>query len=182
VEQDPPPRSGRDEDEDEPSSPEHELRGDERLYTGEPVETDTGLRRPRQMNVGGDNMEGGGEWPDPDAPAVPGAIGWDVPAATPPPGYTESESHSRVTADHDEIRSWVESHGGRPVRARPSGAPEEPGVPQIDFLHGRGDRSLEPVDWDEWFLLFDANDLAVLFRDGEDDDWDYASVEFVRRR
>ncbi len=168
-------------DEDEPSSPEHELHGDERLYTGEPVETDIGLRRPRQMNVGGDNMEGGGEWPDPDAPAAPGAIGWDVTSATPPTGYAGSETRSRITADHDEIRSWVEDRGGTPVRARPSGAPEELGVPEIDFLHGRGDRSLEPVDWDQWFEMFDMYELAVLFRDGEGEGWEHASVEFVRR-
>lgn len=179
MEREPPSRRS---DPDEPSSPEHELHGDERMYTGEPVETETGLRRPRQMNVGGENMEGGGEWPDPDAPPAPGAIGWDEP---PPPttasGSAESESHSRVTADHDEIRSWVEDHGGAPVRARPSGAPDDAGVPQIDFLHGRGDRSLEPVDWDEWFRMFDAYELALLFRDGEEEGWDRATVEFVRR-
>src|SRR5262249_36860953 len=117
----PPPRSDR-LVRDEPTSPEHELQGDERMYTGEPVQTKTGTRRPRQMNVGPDNMEGG-EWPDPDAPAAPGAIGWE----------------------------------------------------------GRGDRSPEPVKWDAWFRMFDSYELAVLFRDGEDDDWDRASVEFVRR-
>jgi hypothetical protein len=177
VEGDPPPRP----DADEPSSPEHELQGDERMYTGEPVETETGVRRPRQMNVGGENMEGGGEWPDPDAAAAPGAIGWDAAPPTTPFESAESASRSRITADHDEIRSWVEHHGGTPVRARPSGAPEDPGVPQIDFLHGRGDRSLQPVDWDEWFRMFDTYELAVMFRDDEEDGWDRASVEFVRR-
>jgi hypothetical protein len=178
VERDPRSRSSGP---DEASSPEHELEGDERMYTGEPVETETGLRRPQQMNVGVDNMEGGGEWPDPDAPAAPGAVGWDAAPATTPPGYAENEARSRVTADHDEIRSWVEDHGGRPVRARSSGAPEDAGVPQIDFLDGRGDRSLEPVDWDEWFRMFEMYELAVLFRDGEEEGWDRASVEFVRR-
>jgi hypothetical protein len=43
---------------------------DSKMYTGEPVETERGTRRPQQMNVGRDNMEGGGEWPDPKtAPA-----------------------------------------------------------------------------------------------------------------
>jgi hypothetical protein len=48
--------------------PDEELEGDERLYTGEPVETEDGLRRPQQMNVGPGNEEGGGEWPDPETP------------------------------------------------------------------------------------------------------------------
>ena len=41
----------------------HKLVADERMYTGEPVETDEGLRRPQQMAVGKDNVEGGGEFP-----------------------------------------------------------------------------------------------------------------------
>jgi hypothetical protein len=167
---------------DDSSSAAHELEGDERMYTGEPVETETGLRRPQQMNVGIDNMEGGGEWPDPDAPASPGATGWDrrrmsAPAA----GASRGARDSHITADHDEIRTWVEDHGGRPVRARAPDAPADRGLPQIDFLHGRGDRSLEPVEWDEWFRMFDDYGLAVLFRDGDEERWDRASLEFVRR-
>ena len=41
---------------------------DSKMYTGEPVDTPEGTRRPQQMNVGADNMEGGGEWPDPETP------------------------------------------------------------------------------------------------------------------
>jgi hypothetical protein len=35
------------------------------MYTGEPVDDGDDVRRPQQMNVGVDNMDGGGEWPDP---------------------------------------------------------------------------------------------------------------------
>jgi len=52
-----------------------ELVGDERMYTGEPVETEAGPRRPQQMNVGVENMQGGGEWPDPKTPPSEGASG-----------------------------------------------------------------------------------------------------------
>jgi hypothetical protein len=52
-----------------------ELDDDERMYTGEPVETSEGTYRPRQMNVGKDNMEGGGEWPDPHTEARGSAPG-----------------------------------------------------------------------------------------------------------
>jgi len=158
----------------------HELEGDERMYTGEPVETESGLRRPQQMNVGEENMEGGGEWPDPHAPAAPGAPGWDRQhGAARVPGVRQHDSDARITADHGDIRAWVEAHGGRPVRARPPGTGAA-GVPQIDFLEGRGDRSLELIGWDEWFRVFDDNDLALLFRDG-DAQADSPSVEFVRR-
>jgi hypothetical protein len=60
---------------DEVPGPDGELTGDERMYTGEPVETEDGPRRPQQMNVGVENMEGGGEWPDPNTPPSEGASG-----------------------------------------------------------------------------------------------------------
>jgi hypothetical protein len=41
---------------------------DIRNYTGEPVETDDGIVIPQQMNVGSDNMAGGGEWPTGERP------------------------------------------------------------------------------------------------------------------
>jgi hypothetical protein len=52
------------------------LEGDERMYTGEPVDDGEQVRRPQQMNAAGrDNIEGGGEWPDPETPPSPGAPG-----------------------------------------------------------------------------------------------------------
>jgi hypothetical protein len=64
-------------DQDGRSDPYRDLTGDERMYTGEPVETDEGVRRPQQMSVGKDNVEGGGEFPDPNTPPrapAPGAF------------------------------------------------------------------------------------------------------------
>jgi hypothetical protein len=60
---------------DDSRRPEHKLVGDERMYTGEPVETDEGTYRPQQMNVGYENMQGSGEFPDPNAPPKPGSVG-----------------------------------------------------------------------------------------------------------
>jgi hypothetical protein len=50
---------------------------DERLYSTVPLETEDGEVVIRQQNVGPDNMEGGGEWPDPDTPPRPPAPGAD---------------------------------------------------------------------------------------------------------
>jgi hypothetical protein len=45
---------------------------EERLYTGEPLETEDGIEVPQQMPVGEENVEGGGEFPDPNAePQLP---------------------------------------------------------------------------------------------------------------
>ena len=48
-----------------------------RLYTTEPLETDEGTIVIQQQNVGKDNMEGGGEWPDPHTAPQPPAPGAD---------------------------------------------------------------------------------------------------------
>lgn len=58
-----------------PPAADEPLEGDERLYTGEPVDDGEHVRRPQQMNAGRDNIEGGGEWPDPESPPAPGAPG-----------------------------------------------------------------------------------------------------------
>lgn len=46
-----------------------------RLYTSAPVETDEGTVVIQQQNVGGENEDGGGEWPDPETPPQPPAPG-----------------------------------------------------------------------------------------------------------
>jgi hypothetical protein len=57
---------------------------EERLYSGEPLETAEGTRVPRQQPVGPESA-GGGEFPDPETPPVlpaPGAAA-DTSAETP---------------------------------------------------------------------------------------------------
>ena len=73
--EEPNPQRPDDSDERPTRRPDEALQGDERMYTGEPVETEDGPRRPQQMNVGVENMEGGGEWPDPHTPPRPGSVG-----------------------------------------------------------------------------------------------------------
>lgn len=75
---------------DQASSPAQDP--EERLYSGEELETEDGTRVPRQMNVGPDNMEGGGEWPDPHTPPqapAPGAFGESPRPAHPTDQRTE---------------------------------------------------------------------------------------------
>jgi hypothetical protein len=58
---------------------------DRKMYTGETLDTPEGPKTPQQMNVGVDNEEGGGEWPDPDTPPqapAPGSAEGDDAGAT----------------------------------------------------------------------------------------------------
>jgi hypothetical protein len=84
---------------------------------------------------------------------------------------SDTKSKTRTTTDHEEIRRWVEEHGGRPVIVRGT-EDGDGGVLRIDFPGGAGEESLEPVDWDDWFRIFDDRGLAFLYQqeraDGED--------------
>jgi hypothetical protein len=69
------------------------------------------------------------------------------------------------TTDHDEIRNWVESHDGHPatVKSTVRGG-QKAGILRIDFPGFSGERSLKPVDWDEWFQVFEQQKLAFLYQ------------------
>jgi hypothetical protein len=76
-------------------------------------------------------------------------------------------SSATTTTDHDEIRKWVEKRGGHPAvvaETRGKGG----GLLRIDFDEpgGDGDERLERIGWDEFFRIFDKNDVAFL-RDEE---------------
>ena len=81
-------------------------------------------------------------------------------------------SETKTTTDHDEIRRWVEEHGGTPASVRGTESNGSAGVLRIDFPGGAGEDRLEHISWDEWFGTFDASNLAFLYQErkasGED--------------
>ena len=81
-----------------------------------------------------------------------------------------SESHT--TTDHDEIRRWVEEHGGQPASVRGTESGDGAGVLRVDFPGGAGEDQLEHIGWDEWFEKFEKENLAFLYQEqkasGED--------------
>ena len=78
-------------------------------------------------------------------------------------GRRSSTSH--VLTDHDEIRRWAEQRKAAPACVRGTGAGKDPGMIRLDFPGFSGSRSLEHIDWDEWFRAFDENNLALLVQD-----------------
>jgi hypothetical protein len=72
-------------------------------------------------------------------------------------------SSASTTTDHNEIRHWVEEHGGRPSMVKTEG---EGGILRIDF--GEPEEALQEVSWDEFFEVFDDNKLAFLYQDEGD--------------
>jgi hypothetical protein len=74
-----------------------------------------------------------------------------------------TDSDTRTTTDHDEIRRWVEQHGGTPARVPGTGDDNGPGRLRIDFPAGAGEDQLEHISWEEWFQEFDENNLAFQY-------------------
>jgi hypothetical protein len=86
-------------------------------------------------------------------------------------------SEATTTTDHDAIRGWIEERNGRPAKVDTGG---DGGILRVDF--GDPDEGLEPIDWDEFFEIFDANELAFLHQNetGEGDTSRFN--KFVRRK
>lgn len=88
------------------------------------------------------------------------------------------ESHT--TTDHDTIRSWTEARDGQPARVRGTGRGEDhTGVLRIAFDSGQ--EALEPIDWDEFFDKFEAEDLAFLYQEKTSDGSVSRFFKFVER-
>lgn len=67
------------------------------------------------------------------------------------------------TRDHEVIRQWAEERDGHPAVVRTKG---KGGVLRIDF--GEPEDSLEQIEWDEFFEIFDEADIDFLYQDDVD--------------
>jgi alkylation response protein AidB-like acyl-CoA dehydrogenase len=73
-----------------------------------------------------------------------------------------------VLTNHDEIRQWAEERNAQPASVRGTGnntGPSEIGMIRLDFPGYSGEQSLEPIEWEEWFEVFDDRGLALLVQD-----------------
>ena len=85
-------------------------------------------------------------------------------------------SASQTTTSHKTIRSWIEARDGRPARVKTSG---DGGILRVDF--GRPEDNLEEISWDEFFDIFDKNELAFLYQDKTEDGKTSRFSKFVAR-
>jgi hypothetical protein len=86
-------------------------------------------------------------------------------------------STAETPKDHDTIRKWVEARGGHPARVKGRGPG---GILRIDF--GKPEESLEQISWDDFFKVFDENDLSFLHQDKTEDGKTSRFNKFVERR
>jgi hypothetical protein len=73
---------------------------------------------------------------------------------------------AKKTTDHDTIRRWVETHGGHPATVKRTRSSKDVGLIRVDFPGYSGEKSLEPISWDDWFEKFDEQKLAFLYQEG----------------
>jgi hypothetical protein len=85
-------------------------------------------------------------------------------------------SEANQTTDHETIRRWIEERGGHPSRVK--GA-KEGGLLRIDF--GKPEDNLEKIEWDDFFSIFDENNLAFLHQDETKDGKTSRFSKFVSR-
>jgi len=78
-----------------------------------------------------------------------------------------ANNESKSTVNHDEIRKWAEERDGKPSVVK-STHKNGGGLLRINFP-GYAEDNLEEISWDEFFEIFDENDLEFLYQENTKD-------------
>jgi hypothetical protein len=87
---------------------------------------------------------------------------------------------SKTTTDHEEIRRWVEERGGNPAKVKGTESRGSAMI-RVDYPGFSGEDTLEEIDWEEFFEIFDENGLAFLYQDKTADGKQSRFSKFVAR-
>ena len=86
---------------------------------------------------------------------------------------------SKTTTDHETIRKWAESRGGRPAAVASTHGGKDPGIIRIAFQDDK--ESLDDVTWNELFAKFEESKLAFLYQEQTKDGEVSRFFKFVKR-
>ena len=70
----------------------------------------------------------------------------------------------QTTTDHDAIRQWAEERGGVPAAVKNTLAGDRAGILTIDFPGSR-DKDVDEMTWEEFFKIFDRENLALSYQE-----------------
>lgn len=72
---------------------------------------------------------------------------------------------AKGTTDHETIRKWAESNGGKPAVVKRTHGQRGVGIIRIMFPDAPQSEheELEEISWDEFFKQFDDSKLALLY-------------------
>jgi hypothetical protein len=76
-----------------------------------------------------------------------------------------SERVQRVLTDHDDIRKWAEARDAKPSCVKGTENKAGSCLLRLDFPGYSGEKSLHPIEWDQWFRVFDQRKLALIVED-----------------
>lgn len=83
------------------------------------------------------------------------------------------------TIDHEEIQSWAEARGGIPSVVEGTHDESGTGILRVDF--GEQNEGLEEISWEEFFRIFDANELAFVYQDETAEGDESTFCKFIAR-
>ena len=72
---------------------------------------------------------------------------------------------AETTTDHETVRKWAESKGGKPAAVRRTHQGGDVGIIRIMFPHAPQSEhdELVEINWDEFFEEFEKRNLALLY-------------------
>lgn len=88
-------------------------------------------------------------------------------------------SDSKTTKDHSTIKSWTEERDGKPaVVESTSNSGKSGGLLRINFP-GYAEDNLKNISWEEFFRIFDENNLQFLYQEKTKDGGESRFFKFV---
>ena len=89
-------------------------------------------------------------------------------------------SDTDKVTDHEAIRSWAEERGGEPAAVADTLSDDKKGA-LLRIRFQDEEEALEVIEWDEFFEIFEQNELAVLLQDETSDGSTSRFAKFVSR-
>lgn len=90
-----------------------------------------------------------------------------------------TQGESKTTRDHSTIQKWVEERDGKPALVKGTGGNGKGGgLLRINFP-GYAEENLENIDWDQFFKIFDENNLQFLYQEKTKDGKESRFFKFV---
>lgn len=88
-------------------------------------------------------------------------------------------SDSKTTTNHSTIKEWAEDRDGKPaVVASTANSGKGGGLLRINFP-GYAEDNLKEISWEEFFRIFDENELQFLYQEKTKDGSESRFFKFV---
>ncbi len=92
-----------------------------------------------------------------------------------------ASSDSKTTTDHKTIKKWAEERDGKPaVVESTTDSSKGGGLLRINFP-GYAEDNLKNISWEEFFEIFDENDLQFLYQEETKDGGESRFFKFVSK-